>query len=118
MINVIEPVARRIICDESGTVATIDMIHMLSTWKGIRQMMLVGDVRQLANFSAPLDKALRKFGFDSVLMRAAAHPNVGKTMLTEVGRHCTGLAVSDFRFTDLTRPSWKHYPASHTLTTH
>lgn len=84
MISIVEPAARRVICDESGTIATIDVIHMLTAWKNIHSMMLVGDTRQLANFSAPLDKALRKYGFDSVLMRAAAHPNVGKTTLTEV----------------------------------
>lgn len=84
MINVIEPVAKRVICDESGTVATIEMVQLLAIWKQVAAVMLVGDVKQLGNFAVYLDRPLRKFGFDSVLSRAAAHPHVGKTVLTEV----------------------------------
>lgn len=84
MVDILEPAAKRLICDESGTISTMEIVHLLTVWKQVDSVMLVGDLKQIGNFTAPLDQDLRKYGFDSVLARAAAHPHTGKTILTEV----------------------------------
>jgi len=78
------------------------MVQLLAICKQVAAVMLVGDVKQLGNFAVHLDKPLRKFGFDSVLARAAAHLHVGKTILTEVYRSHPAIVemLSRFAYSD------------------
>lgn len=47
-------------------------------------LTMVGDVKQLPNFSAPLPSAYRKWGFESALLKAVAHDATDNTVLKKV----------------------------------
>lgn len=75
-----------VVIDEAGTVSLLDTTCFVMAWNALRSLTLVGDVNQLPNFTAPLTRDQRKWGFESALRLAYDHPLVPKTPLTEVFR--------------------------------
>lgn len=80
----LQPYVTDIIIDEAGTVAVLDATCFLMCWDRTLSLTLVGDVKQLPNFTAPLPPEWRIWGFESVLQKSYDHKSSENTVLTKV----------------------------------